>query len=88
MKIAISWNELPKYAAYAISEIIKKNPEVEIISIKSKLPIHNLEKIIKKKIHWVENKNLNWKDLNFLIMIWILFLIRAKLVQQKNIPPV
>jgi glycosyltransferase involved in cell wall biosynthesis len=64
MKIAISWNELPKYAAYAISEIIKKNPEVEIISIKSKLPIHNLEKIIKKKIHWVENKNLNWKDLN------------------------
>ena len=47
MKIAISWNELPKYAAYPIAEIIKKNPEVEIISIKSKLPIYNLEKIRK-----------------------------------------
>jgi glycosyltransferase involved in cell wall biosynthesis len=64
MKIAISWNELPKYAAYPIAEIIKKNPEVEIISIKSKLPIYNLEKILKKKIHWVKNKNLKWKHLN------------------------
>ena len=45
MKIAISWNELPKYAAYPIAEIIKKNPEVEIISIRSALPNYNLEKI-------------------------------------------
>ena len=49
MKIAISWNELPKYAAYPLAEIIKKNPEVEIVSIRSKLPIYNLEKILKKK---------------------------------------
>ena len=52
MKIAISWNELPKYAAYPLAEIIKKNPELEIISIKSKLPIDNLEKILTKKIHY------------------------------------
>ena len=64
MKIAISWNELPKYAAYPIAEIIKKNPGVEIISIKSKLPIYNLEKILNKKIHWIKNRNLEWRDLN------------------------
>ena len=64
MKIAISWNELPKYAAYPLAEIIKKNPALEIISIKSKLPIDNLEKILNKKIHWVENEYLKWDDLN------------------------
>ena len=64
MKVAISWNELPKYAAYPIAEIIKKNPGVEIISIKSKLPIYNLEKILNKKIHWIKNRNLEWRDLN------------------------
>ena len=63
MKITISWNELPKYAAYPLAEIIKKNPDLEIVSIRSKLPIDNLEKILNKKIHWVENKNLKWKDL-------------------------
>ena len=63
MKIAISWNELPKYAAYPLAEIIKNNPNLEIISIKSKLPINNLEKILNKKIHWVENEHLTWEDL-------------------------
>jgi glycosyltransferase involved in cell wall biosynthesis len=64
MKIVISWNELPKYAAYPLAKIIKDNSQIEVISIRSKLPIYNLEKIINKKIHWVENKNYKWKDLN------------------------
>lgn len=63
MKIALTWNELPKYAAYPLAEIIKYNPKLEIISIKSKLPINNLEKILKKKIHWVDNEYLKWKNL-------------------------
>ena len=67
MRVAISWNELPKYAAYPLAEIIKKNPQLEIISIKSKLPINNLEKIINKKIHWVEKRNLKWEDLGLQI---------------------
>lgn len=67
-KIVISWNELPKYAAYAIKEIIKKNPEIEIISIKSKLPIKNIDKIINKKIYWIKKDiNLSWKDLGLKI---------------------
>lgn len=67
MKVAISWNELPKYAAYPLREIIKKNPDIEIVSIKSKLPIKNLEKIIKKKIYWVKDKRLKWSDLGLKI---------------------
>lgn len=67
MKITISWNELPKYAAYPLREIIKKNPDIEIVSIKSKLPIRNLEKIINKKIHWVKDCRLKWSDLGLTI---------------------
>ena len=67
MRIVISWNELPKYAAYPLREIIKKNPELEVISIKSKLPIKNLEKILNKKILWIKNQNLKWKDLKLKI---------------------
>jgi len=59
----ISWNELPKYAAYPIKEIIKKNSEIEIISTKSKLPIKGLDKIINKKILWIKETDFNWKDL-------------------------
>ena len=66
-KIVISWNELPKYAAYPLREIINDNPEIEIISIKSSLPIKGLDKIIGKKIHWVKNKSLKWKDLGLKI---------------------
>ena len=58
MRVVISWNELPKYAAYPISEVIKKNPKIEIVSIKSKLPIKNLEKILNKKIYWIKNYSL------------------------------
>ena len=64
MKVAISWNELPKYAAYLLRESIRKNKDLEIISIRSKLPIYNLEKILNKKIHWIKNKNFKWRDLN------------------------
>ena len=67
VKIVISWNELPKYAAYPIKEIIKKDPEIEIVSIKSKLPIKGLDKILNKKILWVKNCNLKWKDLRLKI---------------------
>lgn len=67
MRVVISWNELPKYAAYPISEVIKKNPKIEIVSIKSKLPIKNLEKILNKKIYWVKNYNLKWSDLGLKI---------------------
>ena len=63
MRIVISWNELPKYAAYPLRVIIKKSKDLEVISIKSKLPIKNLEKIINKKILWIKNKNLKWKNL-------------------------
>ena len=34
-KIVISWNELPKYAAYPIRDIIKKNSNLHIFSIRS-----------------------------------------------------
>jgi glycosyltransferase involved in cell wall biosynthesis len=64
MKIVFSWNELPKYAAYLLKELVKDNPNLEIISIKSHLPIKGLDKIIKKKIHWLDDKNLKWSDLN------------------------
>jgi len=67
MKVVISWNELPKYAAYPLREIIKTNPDIEIVSIKSKLPIKNLEKILNKKIHWVKDYRLKWKDLGLKI---------------------
>lgn len=63
MNIVFSWNELPKYAAYPLRKIIKENPNVEVVSMRSHLPIKNLDKIIKKKIHWVKNQNLRWKDL-------------------------
>jgi glycosyltransferase involved in cell wall biosynthesis len=67
MKIVISWNELPKYAAYPIAEIIKKNSKLEIISIRSKLPITKLEKILNKKIIWINDKRLSWSDLGLKI---------------------
>tara|TARA_A100001015_G_scaffold97282_1_gene107982 strand:- start:13335 stop:14363 length:1029 start_codon:yes stop_codon:yes gene_type:complete len=67
MKIAISWNELPKYVAYPLKIIIKKNPKIKIISIRSKLPIKNLEKIINKKIYWIKNHKLKWRDLGLKI---------------------
>ena len=67
MRVVISWNELPKYAAYPISEVIKKNPKIEIVSIKSKLPIKNLEKILNKKIYWIKNYSLKWSDLGLKI---------------------
>ena len=49
MRIVFSWNHLPKYAAYPLREIVKDNPEIEIVSIKSHLPIKGLDKIIGKK---------------------------------------
>jgi len=67
MRVVISWNELPKYAAYPISEIIKKNPKIEIVSIKSKLPINNLDKILNKKIHWIKDHKLEWADIGLKI---------------------
>ena len=63
MKIVFSWNHLPKYAAYPLREIVKDNPEIEIISIKSNLPIKGLDKTIGKKIHWIKDQHLSWKDL-------------------------
>lgn len=63
IKIVISWNELPKYAAYPIRDIIKKNQKLEIISIRSKLPIKNLENILNKKILWVKDHKIKWSDL-------------------------
>lgn len=67
MRVVISWNELPKYAAYPISEIIKKNPKIEIVSIKSKLPIKNLDKILNKKIYWIKDHKLKWADIGLKI---------------------
>ena len=67
MRIVISWNELPKYAAYPLREIIKKDPKIEIVSIKSKLPIKNLEKILNKKIYWIKDHKLKWSDLGLKI---------------------
>jgi glycosyltransferase involved in cell wall biosynthesis len=67
MRVGFSWNELPKYAAYPLREIIKKNSKIEVISIKSHLPIKGLDKIIGKKIYWVNNQHLSWKDLGLKI---------------------
>ena len=67
MRIVFSWNHLPKYAAYPLREIVKDNPEIEIVSIKSHLPIKGLDKIIGKKIHWVKDQRLSWKDLGLKI---------------------
>ena len=67
MKVVISWNELPKYVAYPLKEIIKKNPKIKIVSIKSKLPIRNLEKIINKKIYWIKDRKLKWSDMGLKI---------------------
>ena len=67
MKIVISWNELPKYVAYPLREIIKINPNIEIVSMRSKLPITNLEKIINKKIYWIKNRKLKWSDMGLKI---------------------
>ena len=67
-KIIISWNELPKYAAYPLREIIKNNPDIEVVSTKSHLPIKNLDKIINKKIYWIKKDlHLSWKDLGLKI---------------------
>jgi glycosyltransferase involved in cell wall biosynthesis len=63
MKIVFSWNELPVYAAYLLNEAIKINKNTEIISIRSHLPIKDVDKILMKKVYWVKNKNLSWREL-------------------------
>ncbi len=63
MKIVFSWNELPVYAAYLLNEVIKINKNTEIISMRSHLPIKDVDKILMNKIYWVKNKNLCWSEL-------------------------
>ncbi|MBU3578637.1 glycosyltransferase [Polynucleobacter sp. 73C-SIWE] len=65
MRIAISWNELPCYAAHLIAAGIKgvDNP-VQVISTRPTIPITGMEEILGQKVHWIDKDNIyTWEQL-------------------------
>ncbi len=65
MRIAISWNELPCYAAHLIAAGIRGVDDcVEIISTRPTFPIAGVEEILGQKVHWVDKDGIStWGQL-------------------------
>jgi glycosyltransferase involved in cell wall biosynthesis len=65
MRIAISWNELPCYAAHLIAAGIKGVDEpIQIISTRPTIPVTGMEDILGQKVHWVDKDSIStWEQL-------------------------
>ena len=66
IRISVSWNELPAYAAKVLSESKKLlGQPFNVISTVPKVPIKGMESILKQKVHWVDPEGIQkWDDLS------------------------
>ena len=65
MRIAISWNELPCYAAHLMAAGIKSvDDPIQVISTRPTIPITGMEDILGQKVHWIDKDSIStWGQL-------------------------